>query len=89
MNEETINVAEAKKHFSELLGRVAYSKKHILITKRGKPMARLIPAGEVAVHLGNAHGWLEDDDPFFDAIDGIVQDRSMHVPRIIKETPAE
>jgi hypothetical protein len=41
------------------------------------------------VHLGNAHGWLEDDDPFFNAIDGIVQDRSMHVPRIMKETPAE
>jgi prevent-host-death family protein len=89
MNEETINVAEAKKHFSELLGRVAYSKKQILITKRGKPMARLVPAESLTVHLGNAHGWLEDDDPFFDAIDGIVQDRSMHVPRIMQETPAE
>ena len=52
-------------------------------------MARLIPAGEVAVHLGNAHGWLEDDDPFFDTIDGIVKDRSMHVPRILKETLTE
>ena len=38
MPEETVNVAEAKKHFSELLGRVAFGKKHILITKRGKPM---------------------------------------------------
>ena len=75
MNEETISVAEAKKHFSELLGRVVYSKKQILITKRGKPMARLIPAKEVAVHLGNARGWLEDDDPFFDAIDDIVKER--------------
>jgi antitoxin (DNA-binding transcriptional repressor) of toxin-antitoxin stability system len=40
MTEETVNVAEAKKHFSELLGQVAYGKKHILITKRGKPIAR-------------------------------------------------
>lgn len=89
MDKETINVAEAKKHFSELLGQVAYSKKHILITKRGKPMARLVPAEEVALHLHNAHGWLEDDDPFFDAIDRIVQDRSMHVPRIMGGAPAE
>jgi len=89
VNKETINVAEAKKHFSELLGQVAYSKKHILITKRGKPMARLVPAEEVAVHLSNAHGWLEDDDPFFDSIDRIVQDRSMHIPRILREAPAK
>ena len=40
MNEESINVAKAKKHLSELLGRVAYEKQQILITKRGKPMAR-------------------------------------------------
>ena len=89
MNEKTINVAEAKKHFSELLGQVAYSKKHILITKRGKPMARLIPAEGSDMHLSDARGWLEDDDPFFDAIDRIVKDRSMHLPRILGETPAE
>ena len=60
MNEESVNVAEAKKHFSELLGQVAYRKMHILITKRGKPMARLVPAEEAAEHLSNAHGWLKD-----------------------------
>ena len=89
MNEETINVAEAKKHFSELLGQVAYGKKHILITKRGKPMARLIPADEINVHLSNAKGWLDDDDPFFEAIDRIIRERSKHVPRIFRENPAE
>ena len=58
MNEETINVAEAKKHFSKLLGEVAYGKKHIIITKRGKPMARLIPAEEKHVHLRmRMDGW--------------------------------
>ncbi len=89
MTEETINIAEAKKHFSELLGQVAYGKKHILITKRGKPMARLIPADETNMHLSNAKGWLEDDDPFFEAIDRIMQERSKHVPRILRETPTE
>ena len=89
MTEETVNIAEAKKHFSELLGQVAYGKKQILITKRGKPMARLVPADEINMHLGDAKGWLEDDDPFFDAIDRIIQERSKHVPRILRETPAE
>jgi prevent-host-death family protein len=89
MTEETINVAEAKKKFSELLGQVAFGKKHILITKRGKPMARLIPADEINLHLCNAKGWLEDDDPFFETIDLIIKDRAKHVPRILKETTVE
>ncbi len=89
MIEETVNVAEAKKKFSELLGRVAFGKKHILITKRGKPMARLVSADEINLHLCNAKGWLEDDGPFFDTIDRIIQDRSKHVSRIVKETTVE
>jgi prevent-host-death family protein len=85
VNEEKINVAEAKKHFSELLGKVAYGKKRIIITKRGKPMARLIPAEETRVHLSNARGWLEEDDPFFATIDRIIEERSKHVSRVIRE----
>jgi prevent-host-death family protein len=46
MNQETISIAEAKRTFSELLGKVAYGKKRILITKRGKPMALLSPSEE-------------------------------------------
>ncbi len=88
MIKETINIAEAKKHFSELLGQVAYGKKHILITKRGKPMARLVPADEIDLHLGTAKGWLEEDDPFFNAMDHIMRERSKHVPRILKESGA-
>ena len=85
MTEKRINIADAKKHFSELVGQVAYGKKQILITKRGKPMARLVPADEIDTHLSKAKGWLEDDDPFFDAIDGIMKDRGEHVSRILKE----
>jgi prevent-host-death family protein len=85
MNEERINVAGAKKHFSEILGKVAYGKKHIIITKRGKPMARLIPAEETHVHLSHAHGWLEEDDPFFATIEHIIRERSKHASRIIRE----
>jgi prevent-host-death family protein len=89
MTEKIISVADAKKHFSDLLGQVAYKKTRILITKRGKPMARLIPVEASDDHLIDAHGWLENDDPFFDAIDRIVQERPKHVPRILKETAAE
>jgi len=89
MTEETVNVAEAKKHFSELLGQVAFGKKHILITKRGKPMARLVPPDDINMHLSQARGWLENDDPFFDEIDRIIQDRTKHVPRVLKGTSTE
>lgn len=89
MTDETVNVAEAKKHFSELLGQVAFGKKHILITKRGKPMARLVPADETNMHLGQVKGWLDNDDPFFDQIDRIVRDRAKHTPRVLKTNPGE
>jgi prevent-host-death family protein len=85
MNEEIINIAEAKKHFSEILGQVAYGKKHVLITKRGKPMARLVPAEDHATHSSEANGRLENDDPFFQIMDRIVKDRLNHMPRILKE----
>jgi len=37
------SVAEAKKHFSELLSRVAFRGERITISKRGKPLAILVP----------------------------------------------
>lgn len=86
MNEQTISVADAKKHFSELLGKVAHGKEQILITKRGKPMARLVPAEQADSHLSEAKGWLEEKDPFFETIDRIVHDRTMHIPRVLRET---
>lgn len=85
MTEETMNVAEAKKHFSELLGRVAYKKERILLTKRGKPMARLIRVDEDRQHLADAQGWLDDKDPFFDNMERIVEGRSKHLPRSLEQ----
>ena len=82
MTEETMSVAEAKKHFSELLGRVAYRGQSILITKRGKPMARLVPSSEREDKPSRVEGWLEADDPFFTVMDGIVADRGIHLPRV-------
>ena len=86
MNEKSINIADAKKHFSELIGRVAFAKEKLLITKRGKPMAKLVPVEESDRHLSDACGWLDDTDPFFAAIERIVAERRKHAPRFLEDT---
>jgi prevent-host-death family protein len=80
---ESVNVAEAKRRFSDLLGRVAYGGETVLITRRGRPMARLVPPEPRGANEGLAgvRGWLEDEDPFFDRIDEVAAARSRHRPR--------
>lgn len=80
---EAMNVAEAKKRLSDLLGRVAYGGETVLITRRGRPMARLVPPGplEAGEGLAGVRGWLEDDDPFFERVDEATAARSRHRPR--------
>lgn len=90
MTTKEVSVAEAKKHFSDLLGRVAYRGERITISKRGKPMAVLVPAAEVPGPKGirEIRGWLEPSDPFFKVMDQIVSDREKHLPRIFNATPS-
>ncbi len=83
MIRKTISVAEAKKHLSELLGRVAYGGEQIVITKRGKPLARLVPATAESEHLADAKGWLDNEDDFFNTIDQIIEHRDKHIPRVL------
>ena len=84
----SINVAEAKRHLANLLGRVAYGGETITITRRGKPMARLVPVDVEATvpHVADVQGWLEDDDTFFATMDAIVADREAHLPRTLRHT---
>jgi len=86
MSHKEVSVAEAKKHLSDLLGRVAYRGERITISKRGKPMAILVPATEPVLeeHFGNLKGWLEADDPFFEVLGQIVSDRDKHFPRVFE-----
>ena len=80
-----LNVAEAKKRLSDLLGRVAYGKETIVITRRGRPMAKLVPATAEADHgLADVKGWLDDDDPFFKVVDEIVASRKRHRSRALR-----
>jgi prevent-host-death family protein len=87
--EETITAAEAKKRILTLLRRVAFGKKTILITSRGRPMAKLIPpdAEPVEQGLGTVRGWLSDNDPFLTAVDEIVTARVRHRPRVALPRP--
>jgi len=86
--EERLNVAEAKRQFSDLLGRVAYGRETILITRRGRPMAKLVPVGSGEPgHLAHVQGWLDNEDPFFAEIEAIVEGRSEHTPRVLDTPP--
>lgn len=86
MPQSEYSVAEAKKHFSELLGRVAYAGERIVIAKRGKPVAVLVPPaqGLREDRLSTVEGWLEEDDPFFDIMETIVAGREGYAPRALE-----
>ncbi len=81
---KTTTVAQAKARLSELIGQVAHAGHSVLITRRGRPMAKLVPVDTPARrHPAKVKGWLDKDDPFFDALDGIVAERAKHKPRTI------
>lgn len=79
------NLAEAKKRLSELVGRVAYGGERVLISRRGTPMAELVPVAgpEAGRHLADVRGWLADDDPLFASLDAVVAARAAHRPRCV------
>ncbi len=83
---EEVSVANAKNRLSELLGRVAYGGVTVHITRRGKPMAKLVPfdTGEQIPGLADVTGWLDDAHPFFGTVDDVVAARKRHVPRVLK-----
>jgi prevent-host-death family protein len=77
---QNVSVAEARQHLSEILGKVAYGGKAFVITKKGRPMAQLMPISPTTASakktqtLGDIQGWLDDDDPFFKHLDMIREE---------------
>lgn len=45
--ESILNVAEAKKRFSEIVNEVVYHHKQFTISRHGKPMVGIVPASEL------------------------------------------
>ena len=62
---ETVNVHEAKTHFSRLLARVSKGEE-IVIARAGKPVARLVPLANAVVRRtpGSAAGLVRMSDDF-------------------------
>jgi prevent-host-death family protein len=87
MTIKNYSVVEAKKHFSEILARVAYGGERVLISKRGKALAMIIPSAEKPEedHISKVQGWLDEADPFFNLMDQIVREREKHAPRISRQ----
>jgi len=91
--EEKVNVAEAKRRFSELLARAAYKGERFIITRRGKPMAALVdlhqleptenhasPSGIAAGLLGAA-GALAEGEDLEEIMREVVRARQSRTPR--------
>lgn len=47
MTTTSINTADAKEEFSELINRVAHNKERILLTRRGKEIAAIVPVEDL------------------------------------------
>ena len=85
---KTLTVSKARESFSDLVRRVIEYGESVLITRRGKPVVKLVPARQPhAAHLGDVVGWLADDDPFFDSIEEVIRQRSEHTPRAFQSDP--
>jgi len=81
---QNVSVAETRKHLAEILSKVAYGGETFIISKKGRPMARLVPIAPVPASvekpatLGTMKGWLTDDDPFFEALEMIREESRRH-----------
>ena len=79
----SVSVAEARKRLSMLLGKVIFAREEVVITKRGRPVARLVGA-EAGRWPADWKGWLNAGHPFFRTMDAIVSGRRRDKPRRIR-----
>ena len=70
-DENTVNIREAKTNLSRLLARVATGEEFV-ITREGKPVARLVPAREPRIRgkrlFGSLKGRVSLDNSFFEPL---------------------
>jgi len=83
---QNVSVAETRQHLAEMLGKVAYGGETFIISKKGRPMARLVPllqrktSDKKPATLGDIRGWLDDDDPFFKHLEMIREESRREKP---------
>jgi prevent-host-death family protein len=88
---ESVDVAEAKSKFSELLNRAAYGKERFLIRKRGRPVGAIVSAADLerletapeseTGGLLTSAGALGDFEDWADIMDEVVRDRQNRADR--------
>ncbi len=66
-----MNTIEAKEQFSDLINRVAHSKERIILTRRGKEIAAIIPLEDL-----HALQHSQDKHDLHSAIDALKEARS-------------
>lgn len=70
MISDSINTSEAKEQFIELVNRVAHDKECIVLTRRGKDIAAIIPIEDLKLLLE-----LQDKQDLREAIDALKDAR--------------
>lgn len=86
----TVGVAEAKARLSELLARVAHGGERVILQRRGKPVAALVPMQDLERATGEPQAdWLDsivglcaDAPDLCDMLDYIVAERQKDMPRV-------
>lgn len=89
-----VSSAEAKAKLPELIGKVAHGGERFIIERRGKPMAALVPVGEVSleeVPSGKPEGLLAlvglwsdvPEEEIDEMVRGIYEDRDRNLGRRI------
>lgn len=73
MTTTSINTADAKEEFSELVNRVSHYKERIILTRRGKEIAVIIPIEDLALLQSS-----QDKSDLNDAIEALKETRSHH-----------
>jgi prevent-host-death family protein len=67
----TMNTSDAKEQFTDLINRVSHGKEHIILTRRGKEIAAIIPLEDFKLLQDS-----QDKNDLRDAIDALKEARS-------------
>lgn len=93
MPDKHMGVAEVKRHFADVVGEVLHGRKRIIVERRGRPVAAIVPLEEAAQlrrpgeRLAAAVGCAgEDGDSFRALMGGVVSRR--RPPRRLPEHDA-
>ncbi len=83
---EHMSVAEVKRRFADVIGKVQHGDTRIVVERRGTPVLGLVPAEEVQEHAGRrllefGRALGEDGEGFAEEMERIVTERHQRMPR--------